>query len=154
MSLNQHLIEGRLTGDVSLSATKGGYSIGSWTVAVTRNYKDRKTGKYETDFFRCTMFGKRAETVAQYFKKGDAIGVAGEEHIDRVQGQDGNERTYVEINVDNFWWPVPPKNGATAPANSSAPKTPQGAVAQANKQPDPFADKGKTVEVSEDDLPF
>ena len=61
---------GRFTADVDLKYTNNGMAIADFSLAVDRN-------KEETDFIRCKTFGKTAENIANFFKKGDLIAVNG-----------------------------------------------------------------------------
>lgn len=69
---NFGIIEGRLTRDVEVRTSESGNTCGFLTVAINRDYKN-KSGEYDTDFIRVSVYGKTAEFVGKYFKKGDAI---------------------------------------------------------------------------------
>lgn len=73
--MNKVQIVGRLTRDPELKAA-GETSIARTTVAVNRRFKN-KEGNYDADFIGCSAFGKTAEFLEKYFKKGDMIGIVG-----------------------------------------------------------------------------
>lgn len=67
---NNFIIIGRIAKDLDLRATSNGKSVLKVNIAV-------QNGKDDTTFIETTLFGKVAETTAQYCKKGDLIGVNG-----------------------------------------------------------------------------
>ena len=66
---------GRLTADPNISASTSGTSIARYSIAVDRKFK--KDGEPTADFFSCVSFGKQADFVSQYLKKGTKIVVSG-----------------------------------------------------------------------------
>lgn len=88
---------GRLVKDVELKQTTSGTRVGSFSIAVNRKYNDKE----ETSFFNCVAFGKTAEIIAQYVKKGHRIGIDGR-LVQRSWEKDGQKRSTVEIVVENF----------------------------------------------------
>lgn len=61
---------GRLTRDPELRHTQNGTAVASFTLAVDRDFKDKQTGKKETDFIDCVAWRHTAEFVSRYFSKG------------------------------------------------------------------------------------
>ena len=102
MDINNVSLTGRLTKDIDLKYTQSGTAVGSFTLAVTRKFKDKTTNQYGADFIQCAIWRKGAETLSGLAKKGMRIGVEGfiqTRHYENQQGQ----RIYVtEIVVDNF----------------------------------------------------
>lgn len=88
---------GRLVKDVELKQTTSGTRVGSFSIAVNRKYNDKE----ETSFFNCVAFGKTAEIIAQYVKKGHRISIDGR-LVQRSWEKDGQKRSTVEIVVENF----------------------------------------------------
>lgn len=74
--LNKIILIGRLTADPSLKYTTNGNPVSRLTLAVERPYKNN-AGEKLTDFIPVVMWGKLAETVAQYMKKGKMVAVTG-----------------------------------------------------------------------------
>ena len=99
--LNSVALTGRLTRDVDLRYTQSGTAVGSFTLAVDRQFRSAN-GERETDFINCVIWRKSAENFANFTKKGSLVGVEG--HIqtrtyDNAQGQ----KVYVtEVVVENF----------------------------------------------------
>ena len=96
--MNNHTIHGRLVRDPELTPRKNSDSSDrvNFTVATDRRYGD------EADFFDCVCFGKRAEVIEKYFKKGQEIIVWGEGQIHSYEGKDGIKRKSYSIFVEGF----------------------------------------------------
>ena len=92
-------IMGRLTADPEITSTQSGTTIARYTVAVDRKYA--KDGQQKTDFFTCTSFGKQAEFVERYLKKGVKVVASGEMRLDTVQ-KDGKNVTYPKVAVNEI----------------------------------------------------
>ena len=93
--MNIITIMGRLTKDPEVSSSTSGTTYARYTVAVDRKYK--KDGQQNTDFFPCTSFGKQAEFVEKYLKKGTKVVLSGEMNIDRNE-----DKTYPKIIVNDI----------------------------------------------------
>lgn len=78
MYLNKVFIIGNLTRDPELKAIPSGIKVCSFSVATNRVWKDKNGAKQEAaDFHNVVVFGRQAETVAQYMKKGSQVMVEG-----------------------------------------------------------------------------
>ena len=89
MDYNRVIIVGRLTRDPELRALPSGSSVTTFSVATGRVWKDRDGNKKEdTQFHNVVVFGKQAETVAQYLKKGQEVLVEG-----RLQTRSWDDKT-------------------------------------------------------------
>lgn len=64
-----------------------------------------KTGKDETTWINCAVWGKRADTAMQYLRKGSAITVAGRGKLRTYQKKDGSEGQTLEMDVNEFTLP-------------------------------------------------
>lgn len=71
------------------------------TIAVQRKTKDKVTGKYESDFINIKVFGKTAEFVEKYFRKGYKIGITGEIRTGSYTNKDGQKVYTTEVVVNN-----------------------------------------------------
>src|SRR5690606_10152738 len=80
--MNKFIISGNLTRDPELLYSQTGKAYAKFSVAVTRNFDREKT-----DFFNCTIFGKRAESLANYQRKGNKVLVEGEVQIENKDGK-------------------------------------------------------------------
>lgn len=102
-SLNKVLLMGNMTRDPQLSYLPSQTAVVEFGLAISRRFKkqDGSQGE-ETCFVDCQMFGKRAEVVNKYFKKGEPIFVEGRLKFDSWQGQDGTKRSKLRVFVENF----------------------------------------------------
>lgn len=103
MNYNKVIIGGRMTRDPQLSYLPSKTAVVEFSVATSRKYKkqDGSEGE-EACFTDCQMFGKRAEVVNKYFKKGDPILIDGRLKLDQWQAQDGSKRSKLRVFVENF----------------------------------------------------
>ena len=78
MNINQVMIYGNLTRDPEMKTLPSGIAVTNFSVATNRSYKDRD-GNYqdETEFHNVTVFGRQAETSAQYLMKGAGAFIEG-----------------------------------------------------------------------------
>ena len=97
--MNALHIMGRLTADPEITSTQNGTTIARYTVAVDRRFA--KDGQQKTDFFSCTSFGKQAEFVEKFLKKGVKVVVSGEMRLDLVQ-KDEKNTTYPKVAVNEI----------------------------------------------------
>jgi len=64
-----------------------------------------RTGKDETTWINCAVWGKRADAAMQYLRKGSAITVAGRGKLRTYQKKDGSEGQTLEMDVNEFTLP-------------------------------------------------
>lgn len=89
MYLNRAIVIGNLTRDPELRALPSGMQVTSFSVATNRVYKDRDGNKKEqADFHNIVVFGRQAETAAQYLKKGQSVLIEG-----RMQTRSWDDKT-------------------------------------------------------------
>ena len=86
---------GRFTADIDVKYTNNGMAIADFSLAVDRN-------KEETDFIRCKTFGKTAENIANFFKKGDLIAVNGSIQTGKYVNKDKKTVYTTDVVVDTF----------------------------------------------------
>ncbi|VWL91572.1 Single-stranded DNA-binding protein [Collinsella intestinalis] len=98
MSINRVTISGNLTRDPELRATSGGAQVLSFGVAVNDRAKNQQTGEWEDrpNFIECTMFGTRAEKLAQYLHKGSKVVIEGKLRYSQWE-KDGQRRSKLEV---------------------------------------------------------
>lgn len=155
--MNNANLVGRLTRPVDLRYTQSGIAYGSFTLAVTRKYKN-KDGEREADFINCVIWKKGAELLANYTQKGSLIGVSGPIQTRSYDNQQG-QRVYVtEVLVENFDFLESRKNDADGFLNAGNINT-QNFNKNQNlggnfENSDPFMSNGDVFNVQEDDLPF
>ncbi len=99
--LNRVILISRLTRDAEVQYTNTGLAIGKMGVAVNRRKKSGDQWIDEANFFDVTLFGKRAESLAQYLLKGTQVAVEGQLRQERWE-QDGMKRSKVTIEATNI----------------------------------------------------
>lgn len=97
--MNSIIIMGRLTKDPETGSSQNGNTYARFSIAVDRRYK--KDGEQDADFFNCSAFGKKAEFVEKYMKKGTKVVISGEMRMDRVT-KDGKTTTYPKVMVNDI----------------------------------------------------
>lgn len=111
---------GRVGKDAVVRHTQGGDPVAGWSLAVDAGYGDKKV----TTWLDCSLWGKRAETLAPMILKGDRLGVSGELSTREHEG-----KTYVTLRVSEVTLlagkrdeaPKPERSGKPAPAGDTPP---------------------------------
>lgn len=108
-NINTVVIAGYTAKDPEIKVTPSGTAVLSLSLAVNDTKKNAQ-GEWEdvVDFFDCKVFGKRAESLAQYIPKGSKLTINGRLHQDRWQAQDGTNRSRVSIIVQDI--ELPPRS--------------------------------------------
>lgn len=96
-------LTGRLGQDPSLSYTNGGTPVVNLSVASNRQKKDASGERVNhADWYRVSIFGRNAEIIAEYARKGSAIAFNGRLQIDSYTDREGIERTSTCLIADCF----------------------------------------------------
>ena len=142
------IICGNITRDPELRTTSNGNKVCGFSVAVNRVFKDANGENQESvSFIECSAWGKPAEIISQYMKKGSGILVSG--RLNQRSWDDketGKKRSAVEIVVEEFNFV-----GGNAEGGSSNSTNGNASGAQ-DVIPDDIPDDAG--EVSLDDIPF
>ena len=94
--MNKCTLIGRLTKDPELKFTPGtGTAVATFTLAVDRRFS--KDGRKEADFIPIVVWGKQAESTANYMTKGKMIGIAGRIQTRTYDAKDGTKRYITEV---------------------------------------------------------
>lgn len=93
------ILLGRLTRDPEVRYTTGGTAVTTLSLAVNRRIKRNDVWEEEVSFFDIVVFGRRAETCAEYLKKGRQALVEGDLVQRRWETQEGQKRSKVEVNA-------------------------------------------------------
>ena len=127
MYLNKAIIIGNLTRDPELRSLPSGVKVCSFSLATNRVWKDKNGVRQESaDYHNVVVFGRQAETVAQYMKKGSSMLVEGRMQTRSWEDKTSGEKKYrTEIVADRTQFG--PKgsggNASTGTSNTSSPKT-------------------------------
>jgi single-strand DNA-binding protein len=84
---------GNVVRNAELRYTKNETAVLSLSIALNRKYQDKE----EVSYIPVEIFGKFADTMSQYVKKGKLVGICGELRQDRWQNQDGESRSKIKI---------------------------------------------------------
>lgn len=104
-NINKVYLTGNLTQDPELRTTQSGVSVLSLNVAVNDAIKNTETQEYESyaNFFKCTVFGKRAESLAEFLKKGIKVAIDGKLRYSSWKDEETDKtRSSVSIIVQNL----------------------------------------------------
>ncbi len=153
MYLNKVILLGNLTKDPELKALPSGVKVTSFSLATNRTWKDAEGKKTEqVEYHNVVSFGKPAELIAQYMKKGSSIYVEGRLQT-RSWDSDQGKKYRTEILVENFQFG--PKAMGTTAGDTKVWRKEDDA-----KAPSPDADDDMDTiaypneEINADDIPF
>ena len=97
--MNKFIAVARLTRNAELTYAQGsGMAIAKFGIAVNRTFK--REGQPDADFFNVTIFGKKAEAVANYTHKGSLISLSGSIQTGSYTNKDGNKKYTVDVIAD------------------------------------------------------
>lgn len=97
--MNLVILMGRICKDPDITSSQSGTTIARYSIAVDRRFK--KDGEPTADFFTCVSFGKQAEFVDRYLKKGTKIVVTGELQNNNYTNKDGQKVYDTRILTNN-----------------------------------------------------
>ena len=137
--INNVTLVGRLIRDPELRYTSSNIAITTFNMAVNRNFKNQ-AGDREADFINCMIWRQQAENFANWFKKGNLVGITGRIQTRSYENRQG-QRVYVtEVVADTFQLLEKRDNTAN----------------QSNIEDQMPASFGATnpLDISDDDMPF
>lgn len=147
MYLNKAMVYGNLTRDPELKSLPSGMQVASFSIATNRRYKDRD-GNWQdaVDFHNIVVFGRQAETSAQYLKKGSSALIEGRMQT-RSWDKDGQKQYRTEIVADRVQFGPRGGSGDGGGNTGTAPKSEN---APANNDAMDYPEE----EINPDDIPF
>lgn len=149
MYINKAIIYGNLTRDPELKSLPSGTSVCEFGVATNRVWKDKNGSRQEsTDYHNIVIFGRQAELVKQYLRKGSGVFVEGRIQTRSWDAQDGTKRYRTEIVADRIQFG--PKSGG---AGTYEPKDPEEKPKGKEKEETPAIEYPEE-EVNAEDIPF
>ena len=151
MYINKAFIYGNLTRDPEMKALPSGASVTSFAVATNRTWKDKNGAKQESvNYHNIVAFGKQAELVHQYLKKGSPIFVEGRIQTRSWDDKEGKKQYRTEIVVENFQFG--PKGGATSGGDYAGGTGGSSSPAKGKSVPAAQAQELDTIEYPEEDI--
>jgi single-strand DNA-binding protein len=163
--LNRVILIGRLTRDPELRYTPSGVAVAQFTLAVDRPFANSR-GEREADFIPIVVWRQLAETCANYLRKGRLAAVEGRIQVRHYDNNEGRRVYVTEVVADNVRFLESPNREDASSAREEFPPDPfaGGQAGFSGGRPgsgkrdafdnDPFADAGRPVDISDDDLPF
>jgi single-strand DNA-binding protein len=135
--INKVILVGNLGQDPEVRYMPNGNAVANITLATSDSYKDKNTGQLvdKTEWHRVVFFGKLAEVVGEYCRKGSQIYVEGKLQKRKWQDQQGQEKYTTEIVVDGFTGQMQMLGGRGDNAGNNA----GGGFQQQNQQQSGFA---------------
>ncbi len=121
MYLNKAIIIGNLTRDPEIKSLPSGVQVASFSVATNRVWKDKNGVKQENvDYHNVVVFGRQAEIVGQYLKKGGSVLVEGRMQTRSWDDASGQKKYRTEIIADRIQF-GPRREGSSAPSAAPMP---------------------------------
>lgn len=158
--LNLHQIIGRLGNDPEVRYLPSGDAVANFSMATTERWTEKGTNekREETQWHRCTAFGRLAEIVGEYLKKGSLAYVSGKSKANKWTDKAGVERYSTEIVVGELKMLGDRSQGEGAPQRQQrgAPQqhgAPGRATPAARQQPAPRPASGFD-DMDDPDIPF
>ena len=93
--MNVYTFTGNLARDAKINSTEKGDSVGSFSVGVKSGYGDKAV----TNWINCSLWGKRADSLAPYLMKGQGVAISGELSLRKYKSKDGTEGASMEVRV-------------------------------------------------------
>lgn len=150
--INKAILVGHAGNDPETKYTQGGMCITSVSLATTSVKKDRDGNPQEqTQWHRVKFFGKLAEIVGEYVKKGSQLYVEGEIRYDKYTGQDGVEKYFTEIIGNEMQMLGGHEGGGQRGGGSGGAR---GGAPQRQRQSPPVQTDGFEDDFADDDIPF
>lgn len=154
MNINKVFLYGNLTRDPEEKALPSGIKVVNFSLVTNRTYKDKDGNKKETaEFHNVVAFGKQAELIAQYMKKGRGLFVDGRLQTRSWDDKATNSKKYrTEIIVENFQFgpsPVGQGGGTYTPSQTEG-----GAKSATDKSAKIDTIEYPTEEINPEDIPF
>ncbi|MDO6657445.1 single-stranded DNA-binding protein [Anaerobacillus sp. 1_MG-2023] len=160
--MNRVVLVGRLTKDPELRYTPSGVAVANFTLAVNRPFTNQQ-GDREADFINVVVWRRQAENAANFLKKGSLAGVDGRVQTRSYDNSQGQRVFVTEVMAESVQFLEPKgsnqgngdnerSNGSSSGYGGGNQNRNQGS--SSNYGDDPFANDGKPIDISDDDLPF
>jgi single-strand DNA-binding protein len=100
--MNKVILKGNVSSDITTRMTASGLVIASFSMAINEVRGSGSEKKEYVTFVDISAFGKRAEIIQKYVKKGDPFLMEGKLKLDRWETDDGQKRQRLGVVLDNF----------------------------------------------------
>lgn len=119
-NFNKVFLMGNLTRDIELKKTPNNMSVANVGLAVNRQYRSGDENREETTFVDCEAWGRTAEVMNQYLKKGRPVFLEGRLKLDQWQDREGNNRSKLKVVIENFQFIDSRGGGDSQPQSTTA----------------------------------
>jgi len=160
MSVNKAILVGRLGRDPETRFTGGGQAVANFSLATDRSYKDRngETQK-KTEWHKIVAWGKLAEIIQKYVKKGSLIYIEGRIETREWQDKEGQKRYSTEIVANEMRMLGGRGDGAGSGSGGGSRSSGSGDDLEGHAAPadDSYGGSGPSggsPEISDEDIPF
>src|SRR5437868_6488799 len=153
-NFNKVILAGNITRDPELRYTPKGTAVAKIGLAINRNWKDESgQQKEEVTFVDVDAFGRQAEVISQYLKKGRPILIEGRLKFDQWEDKQTNQkRSRLGVVLESFSFLDSGRMGEPGSAPASSPPRPSSPASGGAPSPAPMEPDGPAA--SEDDVPF
>ncbi|MAJ11196.1 MAG: single-stranded DNA-binding protein [Thiotrichales bacterium] len=143
--VNKVTLIGNLGNDPELRSTQSGSAVANITLATSESWRDKETQetKERVEWHRVIFFGRLAEVVNEYLRKGSQVYVEGRIQTRKWQDKDGNDRYTTEIVANEMQMLGSRGTNSESPANQQSASTSQ-----------PASQSAIVNEPFDDDIPF
>ncbi len=144
--VNKAIILGSLGQDPDIRYTAGGAAVANISIATNEQWKDKESGEMQerTEWHRVVFFGRLAEIVGEYLRKGSQVYVEGRIQTRKWQDKEGQDRYTTEIVASEMQMLGSKSGGSTASFDQTPQHENAAAPASAKSSNDDF----------DDDIPF
>lgn len=153
MYINKVILVGNLTKDPELKALPSGVKVASFGLATNRTWKDQSGKKQEqVEYHNVVAFGKPAELISQYMKKGNSMYVEGRLQTRSWDSEQG-KKYRTEILVENFQFG--PKASSGGPLDTQVWRKEESKDSASDMKDDDMDSIAyPTEEINAEDIPF
>lgn len=144
--MNKIVLIGRLTKDPELRFTPSGKAVANFTLAVDRPFTNQQ-GEREADFIPIVVWGKVAESCANYIGKGSQVAIDGRLQVRTYDDKEGQRRWMTEVIANSVQF-LDSKGKRESSQDQDQSSTPN------KDQQEDDSSFGTVIDFSEDDIPF
>ena len=147
--VNKVILVGNLGKDPEMRYAASGSAVANITLATSESWKDKQTGEQQerTEWHRVTFFGRLAEIVGEYLKKGSQVYVEGKIRTDKYQDKESGQDRYSTSVIANEMQMLGARGDGGGGSSMASSDFDQSAPAPREKQSTPPDD-------FDDDIPF
>jgi single-strand DNA-binding protein len=154
MSVNKVILVGRLGRDPEIRYTSGGQAVVNFSIATDESYKDRNGERQKrTEWHRLVVWGKQAEVVQKYLKKGTEAYFEGRLQTREWQDKEGQKKNTTEVVVTDFRF-LGGRGEGMAPGAGASAAAPRSDDHEHPAPSDDFGSAPGAPEINDEDIPF